>query len=270
MAVNSAEPLSACGRLWPGAGRPRHVARRSCPRRSGRVPACHARAAEPSAASSGIPVLRRSGHCAMALACLTCVHRMFPRAAGATAPAGPAGRPRPAPGMRDGVRAPAPHKHRGSAWDRFLIGWSARHRCAARSSVTEREPPHIGDRYGFRGPRLPIPRDCATESGLPAGFRVGGGQLDRQRRRHQQPGLCAAPARRPRRVIGNMRSTRRERALCPDAISVCLARLGRRGLAGSARRSQCSLSFLRSPSWQLRPGTEVPHRLLLDLVARPG
>jgi len=196
--------------------------------------------------------------------------RMCPPAAGAIAPAGPVCRPRPAPGMRDGVRAPAPHKHRGSAWDRFLIGWSARHRCAARSSVTEREPPHIGDRYGFRGPRLPIPRDCATESGLPAGFRVGGGQLDRQRRRHQQPGLCAAPARRPRRVIGNMRSTRRERALCPDAISVCLARLGRRGLAGSARRSQCSLSFLRSPSWQPRLGTEVPHRLCWTWSRGPG
>ena len=270
MAVNSAEALSACGCLWPGASRPRHVARRSCPRRSGRVPACHARAAEPSAASSGIPVLRRSGHCAMALAVSPAGGEDVPacrrcnRARRARRPASACAR------IPGGVRAPAPHKHRGSAWDRFLIGWSARHRCAARSSVTEREPPHIGDRYGFRGPRLPIPRDCATESGLPAGFRVGGGQLDRQRRRHQQPGLCAAPARRPRRVIGNMRSTRRERALCPDAISVCLARLGRRGLAGSARRSQCSLSFLRSPSWQLRPGTEVPHRLLLDLVARPG
>ena len=105
--------------------------------------------------------------------------RMCPPAAGAIAPAGPVCRPRPAPGMRDGVRAPAPHKHRGSAWDRFLIGWSARHRCAARSSVTEREPPHIGDRYGFRGLRLLIPGIAPPNQDSAAGFRVGGGQLDR-------------------------------------------------------------------------------------------
>ena len=171
----------------PEAGRQRCGPAGSAPRtRRGVPPACPSLRGPASdrAGGSGRAVARLG-----AGAAATCAHRMCPPAAGATVPAGPAGQSPPPRGMSDGVRAPAPHKHRGAAGDRFLIGWSARHRCAARSRVMEGERPRIGGRYEFRVPRLPIPRDCATESGPVAGSRVGGGQLDRKRRQHQQPGL---------------------------------------------------------------------------------